>query len=247
MEIQNSYPTQTRPLSRFSNTQRPLLEPGPYRSYDFIGAEKLKQRADLHLARRIWHACGVFLIAFIYWMSTRTLSISLLSLATLVFVLPDIYRLRNPVFNQFVIKWFRPILRNTEIHQLSGVTFLILGVFLIALIFPKPIVALSLLFLAFGDPVASIVGVLYGKDKIIGQKSLQGTLASFAICTFISFVFFLSLNLMTERLVLTSLLAGLIGAIAELVPIRKIDDNFTAPVISSALLWALFLLFGGFS
>ena len=42
-----------------------------------------------------------------------------------------------------------------------------------------------------------------------------------------------------------ALLAGLIGAFSELVPIGKLDDNFVFPVLSATLLTGLLKLFGG--
>ena len=101
--------------------------------------------------------------------------------------------------------------------------------------------------LAFGDPISSIVGVLYGKDKILGNKSLQGTMAGFAICTIVAGLFYYSKGLMLERIVLVSILSGLIGAISELIPVGKMDDNFSFPILAAAMLYILFLLFGGFS
>jgi dolichol kinase len=52
---------------------------------------------------------------------------------------------------------------------------------------------------------------------------------------------------MLDRVIVVSLLAGLIGALAELVPIAKLDDNFTLPVMSSLGLYILFYLFGLFA
>ena len=42
---------------------------------------------------------------------------------------------------------------------------------------------MALLFLALGDPVSSYIGVRYGKNPILGRKTLQGTLAGFVTCT----------------------------------------------------------------
>ena len=88
------------------------------------------------------------------------------------------------------------------------------------------------------------MGVRYGKDKLIGHKSFQGTLAGFIACTLISAVYLQLIDIMLDRWVLLSLLSGLTGAFAEVVPIAKLDDNFVFPLISASLLWSLFLLFG---
>ena len=51
---------------------------------------------------------------------------------------------------------------------------------------------------------------------------------------------------MTERLFLVSMVSGLIGAFSELIPIGKLDDNFSFPILTAILLYGTFILFGGF-
>jgi dolichol kinase len=120
-------------------------------------------------------------------------------------------------------------------------------VLLIDIIFPRPVVSLTLLFLAFADPIASLVGIKYGKDKIFGQKSIQGFIAAFFVCVGITFFYFLFFSSMTGRLIVVSLLAGLVGACSELIPIGKLDDNLTLPVLSAVGLSILFYFFGIFA
>ena len=206
----------------------------------------LKNKSDLHMARKIWHMSGVFTIfaAFVffpYW-----LSLTFLVLAWLIFVPTDFFRLKNPRFNRAVSSIFRPIMRTNELNRLAGTTYLITGILLIAIFFNKGVVALSLLFLAFADPIASYVGIKYGKDKLFGHKSVQGFIAAFVVCTLLSFLF-LFYNQVQEYILIVSLLAGLVGALAELLPVAKIDDNFTMPVLSSIGLCFLFYFFGYFS
>ncbi len=207
----------------------------------------LKPRTDLHLARRIWHMVGVCGVIVIFLLVERTMALSLLSLASFIIILPDVYRLRNAKFNQFMIKRLRLILRDSEANQLSGITYIVIGIFVTVFVFPKQVAILSLLFLAFGDPAASVFGVLYGKDKLIGNKSLQGASAAFLICGLIAFLYYLFQDIMTERLVLAAILSGLIGALSESIGIRKLDDNLTFPILSGFFLWRLFILFGAYS
>jgi dolichol kinase len=137
-------------------------------------------------------------------------------------------------------------MRKHECHSISGMTYLYLGTAIILFLFDKKIVTLTLLFLAFGDPIASYFGIKYGRDKIFSNKSLQGTMAAFATCTVIAMIFYYWNNLMTERLLIVAPLSGMIGAVAEATPVGKLDDNLTFPVISATCLWVLFHLFGGF-
>jgi len=152
-------------------------------------------------------------------------------------------RQKNSEMNRSVLRLFQPIMRKNEVDRLAGTTYLLTGVILIAALFDRGVVALSLLFLAFADPIASYVGIKYGKDKIFGHKSVQGFMAAFFVCAILCYIY-LSSNGVHEHILIASLLAGLVGALAELIPLWKIDDNFTMPVLSSIGLSILFYFFG---
>lgn len=206
----------------------------------------LKNRSDLHVARKIWHMSGVFTIFTAWLFFPKWLSLSCLIAAWILFVPTDYLRQKNEQLNKYLLNIFRPIMRTNELNRLAGTTYLISGTLLIALFFNKGIVALSLLFLAFADPIASYVGIKYGKDKIFGHKSVQGFIAAFVICTFLTYLF-LYYNQVQEYIYIVSLLAGFVGALAELIPLAKLDDNFSMPVMSSIGLTILFYFFGYFS
>ena len=201
-----------------------------------------KKRSEVHLARKIWHMLGVFGL-FVAWnIFSFKISLALLSVAWILFVPADIIRLYNPKVNKLLTKLFKPIMRQNELNKPAGTTYLLTGVILIGLIFQNDIVSISLLFLAFADPIASYVGIRYGKDKIFGHKSVQGFIAAFVVCFLITFSFLYYKNIQ-DYLFFASLLAGLIGALAELIPIAKLDDNFTMPVISAFGVDFVFKLF----
>lgn len=204
-----------------------------------------KARNDIHLARRIWHFAGVLVIFGLYWVLTQTQALAAAVACAVILIGFDISRLYFPFFNRLFTGMFKPVLRDSERHKPSGLSYLIAGVAVIVAFFPKPVGLLALLFLAVADPLASFFGIRYGKDKLIGNKSVQGTLAAFTACFFLALGYFLYMDLMRERLFIVCLLAGLIGAFSELVPIFKLDDNFVFPVVSSALLLGLFYVFGG--
>ncbi|MNJ92779.1 Cytidylyltransferase family protein [compost metagenome] len=174
-------------------------------------------------------------------------SLTILTVAWCLFVPFDFLRQRYPALNDWALHAFKPIMRQSEVKKLAGTTYLLSGVLLIYLIFPRPIVALTLLFLAFADPIASYFGILYGKDKIFGHKSIQGFMAAFFVCAGVCLLFLVSNNYLMDRLLVVSLFAGLVGAFAELIPIGKLDDNLTLPVMSAIGLSILFYFFGFFS
>jgi dolichol kinase len=210
-------------------------------------AVELKRRSDMHWARKVWHMGGVSIIALAYSILPEKLSLTLLTLAWLCFVPADFLRFRYPALQDFLLTAFRPVMRQSEVDRLAGTTYLLTGLLLVALIFPPPIVLLAMMFLAFADPIASYFGIRFGKDKIFGEKSLQGTMAAFFVCSLLTFYFLTTHLLMTDRLIVISLLGGLIGALAELIPVFKLDDNLTLPLISASCLWVLFQVFGALS
>jgi dolichol kinase len=185
------------------------------------------------------------MITFCYLSLTHGEALKAVSLATFFFVSYDILRQSIPAMNDFALSVLGPFMRENEKCGWAGTTSLLLGVFTLIFFFPRDVVVVALLFLAIADPVASYVGIRFGKDKLIGNKSLQGTLAAFVTCTLLAGGYFFIKNMMLERLLIVSLLSGLIGAVSELVPIGRLDDNFTFPLLSASLLWLLISLFGG--
>ena len=201
-----------------------------------------KNRSDLHIARKVWHVTGVFTMFLAWFFLPYWLSMSALGVGWLLFVPADVVRQRNPQVNRTLSNLFRPIMRSNELNRLAGTSYLLTGALVITLFFNRQVVSLSLLFLAFADPIASYIGIKYGKDKIFGHKSVQGFIAAFAVCSILCFIF-LFYSQVQEHLLVMSLFAGLIGALAELVPLGKLDDNFTMPVLSCVGLSVLFYFF----
>ncbi len=208
---------------------------------------QLKKRQDIHLARKIWHFLGVLTVAVLFHNLTHSTALQFLIFFGTFFIFIDVSRLMYEPLNKRAVAIMKPFMRDNERNNLAGVTYLIVGVFILVLIFDSRIVTLSLLFLAFADPIASYFGIRYGKDKIFGRKSFQGTLAAFLTCLVIAAIFYYSKQLMTERLIIVSVLSALAGALAEAIPVAKLDDNLVMPVVSAILLQGIFFLFGGFT
>jgi len=207
----------------------------------------LKAHVDIHIERKLVHLFGVLaMVVAHHYLSERACWIVLIVLG-LPLVIFDILRQRFENLRVLTPKIFGPIMRRTELNNLTGTTFLLLGTALIFLLFPHDIVSLSLLFLAIADPTASYFGLKYGTHRIIGKKTFEGALAAFIVCTVIAALFFHYKGLMLPHIAITSLLAGAIGCLSELIPVGDLDDNFTQPVANSIFLYVLFYLFGGLS
>jgi dolichol kinase len=168
-----------------------------------------------------------------------------LGLLTLFDLLVEGSRLVWPAWNRWVMRAFRPLLRLGEERRLSGITYYLLGCTIAVIVFPREIALLSILFLAVGDPIASIVGVARGKrpwpsDVSPSGKSVEGTLACFALCALISlgatFCFGSLSSFQWHERLLFAFLGGMAAALGELLPLRA-DDNFAMPLIAGTTLW----------
>lgn len=210
---------------------------------------RLAMRNDLHLARKVWHLCMGMLIVFVYVFSNMSVGSAILILGSVLGLdlIVETARLRIPSFNDQVLRYWGPFMRSCEVNKVSGVPYYILASLLALSIFPKPVGVLSVLFLAIGDPIASLVGILYGKNspRIAEGKSLIGTLAGIAACTLTTLIFLKAypVAVSDSAWIGLSLIGGLAGGTAELAPF-DMDDNFTIPMISGFVMWLAFIAWG---
>lgn len=211
---------------------------------------RLTLKTELHLLRKGWHVCMGSLIALLYlggvgrWVGTAIL----LAFLTAFLVLEGI-RLSSPKFNEACVRFWGPLMRSCEVNKMSGVPPYLASAALSIALFPKQVAVLAILYLACGDPMASLIGVVYGKHsyRFPSGKSALGAFAGVATCIALSFYFFVTQGI-AQRLgvagtVAISLFGGLMGGTVELLPI-DLDDNFTIPIVSGFLLWGAFIFFG---
>lgn len=196
----------------------------------------LAKRTDMHILRKLWHVtCGMVAIV-IYQLSHVELfywGFVALALAVLGFGL-DFIRLRNQNFNRLALRLLGPIMRKGEADGFSGLPFYALGVALAIFLYTPKIALLAIFFLVISDPVASFIGINFGKEKILPNKSLQGTVAGFFACYLITLYYISDMAISSFNMLAFAILAGVIGAISELTSAFNIDDNLTIPVLSGA-------------
>lgn len=202
--------------------------------YDSSFETVLHKRSDLHILRKLWHistgSLGIFL--FINTTTTQNFFAGIILGIALAGFMIDFIRNRIPAFNRVVIKMMGPLMRRSEKDGVSGLPFYALGVSLSLFFYSRDIAIVSTMFLVFSDPISSFFGVLYGKDKIMPNKSLQGAVAGFFTCYLITLFYTMNSTTLGTHILVFSIVAGVIGAASELVSAFNIDDNLTIPVLS---------------
>jgi dolichol kinase len=206
----------------------------------------LSLRNDVHLARKIWHMGMGLTMVGIYGSGFSASNSVLILAAFLAFsVFMELVRLRMPALNEKVIRFWGPIMRSCEVDRMSGIPYYLLATLLAIGIFPKPVAILSILYLACGDPMASLAGILYGHKSIrfSNGKSLIGTLAGIVTCFMVGLYYLQSIAFHGATLFLVAGFGAIAGGTAELMPFET-DDNFTIPIVSGFSLWLLFIVLG---
>ena len=181
-----------------------------------------------HIGRKLYHLFGGLGLLSLYYLLGRRNALVCYGLLFLVVLAVDITRLRVPAFNQFIQTRLSSFIRKNEANKITGTAPYVLGIGLTLLFYRTDIATAAICFLAFGDVAATTVGERYGRTKIVGDKSLEGTLA-FAVIAVASG---LALPLVGVHLAPGLIAAGsFVAAGVELVPLR-VNDNLVIPVVS---------------
>ncbi len=142
----------------------------------------------------------------------------------------DLLRLLHPGMASLFQKYFfGRVLREEEKPTFMGATYFIFSTILTILLFPKPIAIVSILILILADTAAALIGKWIGKMRILGKKTLEGSMA-FLLTALLIVWFFPNLNRFSGSL------AALGATVIELLPIR-VNDNLTIPLVAGAIMF----------
>lgn len=166
---------------------------------------------------------------------------------TLLWVSADLIRLQISSLNETGLKCFAALVREGEEKRLSGISYYLIGATVAVIVFPRDIALLAILFLGFGDPVAALVGLKFGRHPSASPlKTWEGTFGCFVACFLItlaaSFLLPTFESLRLADRVLLALIGGVSATVGELLPLQT-DDNLSMPIISGALFWLVASLF----
>ncbi|RMG26939.1 MAG: hypothetical protein D6732_20680 [Methanobacteriota archaeon] len=100
----------------------------------------------------------------------------------------------------------------------------------------------AILSLAWGDGLAELVGRKFGRIKyrILGDKTLEGSLTVFLVTFILGFFSFWAFNEITSHVLLALLLASMVASLVEAVAIR-VFDNLLIPLSVQLTLWYLLI------
>ena len=183
--------------------------------------------------RKLIH-CASSLIPIIYIYTTKEIFLSVL-LFSLAINLSINYCQNKNIKIPFLSNLFNLVLRPYERSRLWGSTYMLLGFSLISIVFPKDFAVAGMLITSISDSLAAIIGMKYGKIKIVHDKTLEGFFSFIISCYIILFITINSISF--TALYITSIISGTI----ELITPTKYD-NITIPIGVSLTLYLFSLL-----
>ncbi len=177
------------------------------------------------MLRRAFHFSGT-IVPIVYLLAGKQWALGLAVLLLCLAVLIEVLRLRGYFRSTFIGRH----LKEKEQHGLSGTTYFLSSCVLTVLVFEKPAAAAAIFVLAIADPLASIIGSRWGRNQLLG-KSVEGTAVFFVSSLIILICFGFHMP--------AAACAALAASAAELFSSKWFDDNFTIPLVTAIVLWAL--------
>jgi len=212
------------------------------RSMTLTGPRPLR---PTNYTRNVFHvSCGLSVVALIELLPSRAWLIGLPLAVGLWAWSAEVSRRVWPSVNDRLMKLFGNVAHAHERHRVNSSTWFVTALFLLGLAFPRYASAVGVAVLGLADPAAALVGRRFGRTKLRGGRSLQGSLAFVAVGALAALgVLALRHHGSVGAFALTALAASVMGAVAELYT-ERLDDNFTIPLASASAALAVGTLLG---
>jgi dolichol kinase len=176
---------------------------------------------------------GIHLFALVipigYFLLPFPISIIGVSVSAVVSIIIDVSRFRGWRFWDLVSFLIAPIIRAHETRGgFTGASYILTTSAIVMILYPKIIAIAAITFIIIGDTAAALVGRTWGKHKIIGRKSVEGSSACLVSLLLVSFFI--------PGLPAAAGVAGAVAATLSETFSGKIDDNLAVPVISGLVM-----------
>jgi dolichol kinase len=189
------------------------------------------------MGRRLFHLFNCLALAILALIISRDTFLWLLFALSSLLLLVDIVRLTWFATNRIFLWIFGTLMRRQETHTLTGSIYVLVGCLLAFLIFDRDIAVAGMIFLGVGDAFAGLIGESWGRHKLIGKKTLEGTSAFFVSSVAIGLVF---QYVVLDISVMVIIVGALCAAVIELLPL-PLNDNLIIPLLSAAIMTAIAL------
>jgi len=193
-------------------------------------------RKAIHLGSIIFPVATVFFYR-VYGPEGRIFLASILAMLAVVLLMLDLLKARHKPFKSLIYGVFGKVLRKNELQGgMTASTIVVASAAFTILIFREPIAVAALVFLSLGDSAAALVGKHLGRIRLVGRRTLEGSLASLSACLLGSMAILWTGPDFGWGITPVVLLAGSVAAtLSELFDL-PLDDNFRIPVFAGLVM-----------
>lgn len=189
-------------------------------------------------ARNLFHvAMAVTGVATYELTGSKTVVLWISGILLSGFIALEVGRRVSERFNERLVQSiFGAISRPGEEHHVPAATWYMLSLLIGIALLPQHAIEIGTLALGFGDPAASLAGKRFGRIKLVGDKSVAGSIG-FVLATSAALTVFVLLcmpHVTGMSAVWLVAISAVAGAITELFT-GRIDDNFTIPLAVGAV------------
>lgn len=145
-------------------------------------------------------------------------------------------------WNEVLMKLFGPVAHPYEHYRVNSASWYVGALFVLAWMQRPMVAAIGVGVLGLADPAASIVGRRFGRHKLIHGRTLEGTLTFAIVGALVAAAVLYGFGVAPLTAIVVAVVSGVAGALAELLS-RRVDDNFSVPVLTAAAAWGVLTLF----
>ncbi|MGH2574937.1 MAG: diacylglycerol/polyprenol kinase family protein [Ignavibacteria bacterium] len=179
-----------------------------------------------------------------YYFLNKEIVLSILIPILVLMLIFEILKYKYDFVYDLYLKWFKIMLRDHELRRgkvrINGASWLLLADVLCIIIFPKLIAITGMLLLSLSDSFSAIFGRIFGKKQFVPNRSFAGSLAFFMVGIIIAFITPKYFYISKEYLLYAAVV--FITTIVDTLNL-PVDDNFAIPIVSSSLLYILYIIF----
>lgn len=207
---------------------------------------RLPRNRPTNYFRNLYHVgSAVMIIALVQ----HVLTPGWMMLVALIFALfgwsLEITRRLSPSMNQLIVKPWKPFIHPDEHWRINSATWLCTGLLILALSYSPTACAIAIAVLGTADPMAAIIGRRFGRHRLHGSRTLEGSLA-FVATGILATAGILALygpEMSLAAMLVVGVFAAVPAAVVE-VWSGRLDDNLTIPVFAGLGATVAFALVG---